>query len=109
MSATLKGVETFGGCSLVVKLQPSKLVMWVRFPSPAVFTRFTAEFAETAEKKNIKNELYDELIGDKSHWARAINLRKTEIRKKFSSFLKPPYLHLTICLCLSYSFGDNVL
>lgn len=24
-------------CSLVVKLQPSKLVMWVRFPSPAPF------------------------------------------------------------------------
>ncbi len=25
------------GCSLVVKLQPSKLAMWVRFPSPAPF------------------------------------------------------------------------
>ena len=25
------------GCSLVVKLQPSKLMLWVRFPSPAPF------------------------------------------------------------------------
>ncbi len=24
------------GCSLVVKLQPSKLMLWVRFPSPAL-------------------------------------------------------------------------
>ncbi len=26
---------TFGGCSSMVEHQPSKLVTWVRFPSPA--------------------------------------------------------------------------
>ena len=28
-------MSTFCGCSLVVELQPSKLTMWVRFPSSA--------------------------------------------------------------------------
>ncbi len=29
------------GCSLVVKLQPSKLLSWVRFPSPAFYHEYS--------------------------------------------------------------------
>ena len=32
---TLPACQSFCGCSLVVKHQPSKLARWVRFPSPA--------------------------------------------------------------------------
>jgi hypothetical protein len=31
----IKNKKTICGCSLVVKPQPSKLMSWVRFPSPA--------------------------------------------------------------------------
>ncbi len=32
-------MSTFCGCSLVVELQPSKLTMWVRFPSSAPYVK----------------------------------------------------------------------
>ena len=74
MPAILRDVEAFGGCSLVVKLQPSKLVMWVRFPSPAFFGGLKTDISSLSSGE-----------GDKSNRGYGDNLRKSEIRKKISS------------------------
>ena len=41
----------FSGCSLVVKLQPSKLATRVRFPSPAPYLRSVAQLVEHRSPK----------------------------------------------------------
>ena len=38
-----------GGCSSTVEPQPSKLMMWVRFPSPAPVLRVLARIAQSVE------------------------------------------------------------
>ena len=38
-----------GGCSSTVEPQPSKLMMWVRFPSPAPALRVLARIAQSVE------------------------------------------------------------
>ena len=43
-SSPFEGTKKISGCSLVVKRKPSKLVMWVRFPSPAPFINYTLVF-----------------------------------------------------------------
>jgi hypothetical protein len=81
----------------VVKLQPSKLVMWVRFPSPA----FSG--GQMTEYQQFFSALRFMFAGeeDKSNRGDGDNLRKTEIRKKFSSTQELSLSYLTICLCLS--------
>ena len=43
--------ETLGGCSSMVEPQPSKLMMWVRFPSPAPVRKVasSAHIAQSVE------------------------------------------------------------
>ena len=43
--------KDLSGCSLVVKLQPSKLITRVRFPSPAPCSRGVAQLVERRSPK----------------------------------------------------------
>lgn len=46
-SSTTKFLKNeFRGCSSMVELQPSKLIVWVRFPSPAPFSAHIAQLVE---------------------------------------------------------------
>ena len=75
-------MSTFCGCSLVVELQPSKLTMWVRFPSSAPLTNLF-ELFRTLIYRN-QSEMVDFFRGVKPqvslarfiHYKEIILLRK---------------------------------
>ena len=48
-SPSTKVVREECGCSSMVEPQPSKLMAWVRFPSPAPFVAFKAHIAQSVE------------------------------------------------------------
>jgi hypothetical protein len=49
MDKESESVGSAGGCSSMVELQPSKLITWVRFPSPAPVERSFAHIAQLVE------------------------------------------------------------
>ena len=50
------------GCSLVVKPQPSKLMSWVRFPSPAPYILFITQCFVSQIKRSIAFFMYEIII-----------------------------------------------
>jgi hypothetical protein len=49
------GIHTLCGCSSMVESQPSKLVAWVRFPSPAPPAKLAAKGAGFADGSGLES------------------------------------------------------
>ena len=50
------------GCSSMVELQPSKLITWVRFPSPAPCLLGSARIAQSVERIHGKDEVISSIL-----------------------------------------------